>query len=121
MTNLRKRITVTVSDGMFETIDGISKLRGCSRGRVAAELLSEVEIPLKNSLALMQAASEAPQAVRKAFAEQILNAEKEILTSLDSAHLQMYELSGRGSTPHHCPAYSGLISSSSIYCLHSYH
>ena len=64
MPTAKPRIAVTLNQTTFDVIARMAQLQGCSRGPVVAELLETVAPALARTVALLEAAADAPQQVR---------------------------------------------------------
>lgn len=64
MPTAKPRIAVTLNQNTFDVIARMAELQRCSRGSVVAELLESVSPALARTVALLEAASEAPKQVR---------------------------------------------------------
>lgn len=64
MPTAKPRIAVTLNQHTFDVIARMADLQGCSRGSIVAELLDSVAPALTRTVALLEAASQAPQQVR---------------------------------------------------------
>ena len=83
MPTSKPRFTVTCEPETHEVISRLAELQGRTRGSVVAELLDEVVPVLSRTIALLEAASEAPTAVRKGM-----------LTSIEKAHDELMSIQG---------------------------
>lgn len=64
MPTAKPRIAVTLNEHTFQVIARMAELQGCSRGSVVADLLDAVAPALTRTVALLEAAADAPQQVR---------------------------------------------------------
>ena len=64
MPTAKPRIAVTLNQHTFDVIARMAQLQGCSRGSVVAELLDSVAPALTRTVALLEAAADAPKQVR---------------------------------------------------------
>lgn len=61
MSKSRNRITITLTDDVYDAISRISDLSNKSKASVASDLVNGVGVPLKRTVLLMEAASRAPE------------------------------------------------------------
>jgi hypothetical protein len=64
MPTAKPRIAVTLNQHTFEVIARMAELQGCSRGSVVSEMMDAVAPALTRTVALLEAAADAPQQVR---------------------------------------------------------
>lgn len=69
MPTAKPRFTITTSKLIFETIERLATLQGRSKSAVVNDLLESVHPPLMRTVALLEAASEAPAQVREGLRE----------------------------------------------------
>lgn len=81
----KPRIAVTLSPPVYEVIERLAALQGCSRSSVVAELLEAVYPPLMRTVALLEAALEAPRAVHDGLRQTILGLELDMVSQADGA------------------------------------
>ena len=88
----RKRIQIGVSDQAYEVLDRFSYLTGQTKSKIVWELL-EVTIPsLTRSLALLEAAREAPLEVKEGLRDVFEGIEQEMLTVAGITNREMMRL-----------------------------
>lgn len=64
MATNKPRIQVTVSAPVYETISRMAKLQGISRSAIVNDLLETVHPPLMRTVAILEAAQDAPEQVK---------------------------------------------------------
>lgn len=79
MPTVKPRITTTLTANTFEVIARMAKLQGVSRGSVVAELLESVGPVLARTVALLEAASDAPKQVRDGLRATVENTHDELV------------------------------------------
>jgi hypothetical protein len=94
MPTLKPRITTTLSQPTFEVIARMAKLQGCSRGSVIAELLESVAPVLGRTVALLEAASDAPKQVRDGLRATVENTHDDLVKTAGDTVRQMDWLLG---------------------------
>jgi len=85
----KPRIQVTVDRNLYNTIKRMAKLQGKSMSAVCGELLEAVHMPLMRTVALLEAAAEAPAQVRQGLAQVATSIEREMVGVAGSALAQM--------------------------------
>lgn len=83
MPTAKPRIAVTLEQHTFDVIARMADLQGCSRGSVVAELLESVAPALTRTVALLEAAADAPKQVREG-----------LRSVVEGAHNDLVEVSG---------------------------
>jgi len=81
MPTKKARITVTLPDHVYQTIDRFAYLTRQSRGSIVAELLTEINEPLMRTVALLDAAREAPMQVKQGLKDTIEMTERSLIAS----------------------------------------
>lgn len=94
MPTIKPRIAVTLNPPVYETIACLAALQGRSRGSVVAELLEAVHPPLMRTVALLEAAREAPKAVHAGLLQTIQGLERDLNPQMADALGQMDWLLG---------------------------
>lgn len=92
---LKPRVTVTFPPHIHETIHRLAQLQGRSRGAVVIDLLEACHPPLMRTVALMEAALEAPNEVRSGLRKTVEELEEDLQKTLASS-LKQVELFGVG-------------------------
>lgn len=94
----KPRITITVEPAIYETIQRLAFLQGRSKSGVVGDLLEGVHVPLQRTVALIEAAKDAPQQVRQGLADTVESMEKEMQqgagSSMDDINMLIDRLSG---------------------------
>ena len=85
----KPRVAVTLSPEVHETIRRFAELQGKSRGRVIADLLESVNPALSRTVALLDAAQQAPQQVQQGITSTIEQLERELVGDQASALAQL--------------------------------
>lgn len=85
----KPRFTITTSKPIFETVSRLAQLQGVSKSHVVNDLLEAVHPPLMRTVALLEAASDAPQQVRSGLRQTVLDMERELAGSVGSSINQM--------------------------------
>jgi hypothetical protein len=99
MPTSKPRVIVTLDPHVHETIQRLADLQGRSRGKVISELLEAVHPPLMRTVALLEAAREAPEQVKSGLRGTIEQMEHELQESLGGSVQQMdYLLDQMGTT-----------------------
>ena len=65
MPTSKPRIAITLEPRVYETVERLAQLQGKSRGSVVAELVSSIHEPLMRTVALLDAAMQAPEDVKR--------------------------------------------------------
>jgi hypothetical protein len=112
MPTAKPRIAVTLNQHTFDVIARMAQLQGCSRGSVVAELLDSVAPALTRTVALLEAAADAPKQVRDGLRTAVESTHDDLVEIAGGALKQMDwllgELSGGGVNPHVVTRGSGL-------------
>ena len=95
MPTVKPRVTVTLSESVYQTITRMSELTGESRPSIIAGLLDSVHPPLMRTVALIEAAVDAPQKVRDGLKDTVESMEKELLAVSESSVGQVDMLIGQ--------------------------
>ena len=95
MPTSKPRITITTTQPIAETIGRLATLQGCSKSHVVNDLLEAVHPPLMRTVALLEAAQEAPRQVRAGLHDTIHALEMEITGDLGKSLAQMDWLTGK--------------------------
>jgi len=85
----KPRLTITLPPHVYETIARMAELQGCSKSSVIAELLESVHPPLMRTVALLEAARDAPQKVRDNLRQTVEELERELAVSAGTGLEQM--------------------------------
>ena len=113
MPTIKPRIAVTLNQNTFEVIARMAALHGRSRGSVVAELLDSVAPSLSRTVALMEAAAQAPKQVRDGLRAVVENTHDDLVRVSGDAIQQLDFLLGEFSresvNPHVVTRGSGLI------------
>lgn len=94
MPTIKPRIAVTLNQNTFEVIARMASLQGCSRGSVVAELLDSVAPSLSRTVALMEAAAQAPKQVRDGLRAVVENTHDDLVRVSGDAIQQLDFLLG---------------------------
>lgn len=85
----KPRFTITTSKPIFETVSRLADLQGVSKSHVINDLLEAIHPPLMRTVALLEAAQEAPLQVREGLKSTVLDMEREMAGTVGSAIGQM--------------------------------
>lgn len=85
----KPRITVTLSDPTFQVIARMAELGGVSRGSVVADMLETVAPVLGRTVAVLEAAQEAPKSLKEGLVKVAESVQNDLAASLGDASLQM--------------------------------
>lgn len=90
MPTQKPRVTVTLNPYVYETISRMAELTGQSRGAIIADMIEHAHAPLMRTVALLEAASEAPLQARQGLHDLVAKLEASVqataaanLTQLD--------------------------------------
>lgn len=112
MPTLKPRITITVSENAYEVITRMAKLQGISKSKVVGDLLDSVAPALTRTVALLEAAADAPKQVREGLRSVVENTHDELVGVSGDALKQLDFLLGAFSqdeaNPHVVTRGSGL-------------
>ena len=75
----RPRKHITLDYEVYDVIDQFAKAQGVTFSDVVNETFKGILPPLKSTLALLQAAAEAPQSVRDGLRQTLDNIEREVM------------------------------------------
>jgi hypothetical protein len=89
MPTKKPRIAVTLPVHAYEVIERLAALQKCSRAAVVADLLVSVIPPLMRTVALLEAAQDAPVEVRTKLRQNLERMEMELAGDLGGALAQM--------------------------------
>lgn len=73
----------------METVSRLAKLQGRSKSAVINDLLESVHPPLMRTVALLEAAQDAPQQVKAGLRQTVLDLERELVGNTGSGLAQM--------------------------------
>lgn len=79
MPTIKPRVQVTLEPSTHEVIERLAALQGCSRGAVIADLIDSVAPALGRTVALLEAAREAPSQVRQGLIDVVQGLHGELL------------------------------------------
>lgn len=89
MPTTKPRITVTLSQHVYDVFERLAQLQGQSKASIIAEILDSVYPPLMRTVALFEAANEAPKQVRQGLKSNLEAIERELLKATDANTVQM--------------------------------
>lgn len=78
MPTKKPRLMVTLDPAVYETLARLAELQGCSRSRVVSDLLESIHPPLQRTVALLDAAREAPQQVKDGLRSTVEDLERDL-------------------------------------------
>ena len=88
MPTTKPRISVTVDRRVYETIERLAKLQRRSRSKVVVELLESIHEPLMRTVALLDAAADAPEEVKRGFRGVVESVEAQLVAVAGGAIAQ---------------------------------
>jgi hypothetical protein len=91
----KPRITITLDPQVHATIERLAQLQGRSRGSVVAELLESAHPPLMRTVALLEAAKDAPDKVKADLRRVIEDLERQLAGESGATLGQMDWMIGR--------------------------
>lgn len=92
MATTKPRVTVTLDPFSHEVISALAGLQSRSRGAVIAEMMEAVAPTLSRTVALLQAAQEAPAKVKAQFVGAIAEFQQEIDAASNTANSELDRL-----------------------------
>jgi len=95
MPTTKPRIAVTLNRRVYETIERLAALQGKSRGAVVAELLDSIHEPLMRTVALLDAAAQAPEEVKRGLRGVIEGVEAQLVGAAGGGLAQLDWLRAR--------------------------
>lgn len=109
----KPRITITLPVNIHQTITELARLQGVSKSSLVVDLLGTVHTPLMRTVALLQAAEDAPVEVKEGLLAAFTNMEKELSQAQGISETQLDLLGsmlgvGDGASPHVVTRGSGL-------------
>lgn len=113
MATNKPRITISMSPNLHETFKRFAQLQGRPMSSVIVEILESIHPPLMRTIALLEAAQDAPKQVRDGLRSTVENMEMEFTRQQVGALAQMDWLFGQmggaggggaGAAPHPAPA-----------------
>lgn len=114
MPTLKPRVQVTLEPETHAIIERFAQLQGCSRGAVISSLLESAAPSLVRTVALLEAAFEAPNQVKRGLVTAIEGMQSELSNAAGDASRQLDFILSRAaeaeSNPHVVTRGSGLIS-----------
>lgn len=111
MPTTKPRIAVTLNRRVYETVERLAKLQGKSRGAVVAELLESIHEPLMRTVALLDAAAEAPEEVKRGLRGVIEGVEASLVGAAGGGLAQMDWLRSRVNAAFRRPSIDPCLSS----------
>ena len=112
MPTAKPRVTVTLEQSTHEVIDRLASLQGRTRGAVIADMLDSVAPAIGRTVALLEAAMEAPNDVKRGLRAAVEAAHQEIVgvAGDGAAQLDMLldRLSAEEANPHVVTRGSGM-------------
>ena len=114
MPTLKPRVQVTLEPETHAVISRLASLQGRTRGSVIAEMLDSIAPALTRTVALLEAAAEAPNDVKRGFRAAVESAHQELvaLSGDSSRQLDVFldQLgSGEEANPHVVTRGSGMV------------
>lgn len=102
MPTLKPRVQVTLEPSTHEVIERLAKLQGRTRGAIIADLLNSVAPSLTRTVALLEAAMEAPNEVKRGLRSVVEGLHRELVSVAGDASSQLDMLMDR--LPEDAPA-----------------
>jgi hypothetical protein len=104
MPTLKPRVQVTLEPSTHEVIQRFASLQGRTRGSVIAEMLDSIAPSLARTVALLEAAAEAPNDVKRGLKAAVEGIQKELVgvsgDATNQLDLLMRGLPGGEANPH---------------------
>lgn len=92
MPTLKPRTTITLEPQTHEVIDRFATLQGRTRGSVIAEFLDSVVPALRRTVALLDAASSAPEQIKSGLRDVIETAHNDLSAASGAASRQLQNM-----------------------------
>lgn len=112
MPTVKPRVAVTLEPLTHEVIERLAKLQGRTRGSVISEMLDSIAPSLARTVALLEAAAEAPNDVKRGLRAAVEGIHQELIGVSGDANRQFEmlvgELSGAEANPHVVTRGSGM-------------
>lgn len=89
MPTLKPRIAVTLDQHTFDVIARMAVLQGCSRGSIVSDLLESVSPVLGRTVALLEAAANAPREIQEGLREVVETAHDDLVVISGDATKQL--------------------------------
>lgn len=109
MPTLKPRVQVTLEPATHEVIERFARLQNRTRGSIISELLDSIAPPLARTVALLEAAQEAPKSVKQGLRSVVDGLHGELVAVTGEANVAFQRLeaimseekgsSAQGSTP----------------------
>lgn len=106
MPTLKPRVQVTLEPETHEIIDRFARLQKRTRGSIISELLDSIAPPLARTVALLEAAQEAPKSVKQGLRSVVEGLHVDLVAATGQASVALEQLQlviedggGTGSTP----------------------
>lgn len=104
MPTLKPRVQVTLEPSTHEVIERLAKLQGRTRGAIIADMLNSVAPSLTRTVALLEAAMEAPNEVKRGLRSVVEGLHNELVSVAGDASSQLDMLMGKLSEDAHADA-----------------
>lgn len=88
MSTTRPRLTITLDPRFFETISRLASLTGKTKSGLITDYLSAIHDPLMRTVALLEAAAEAPEQVRRGLRDAAEGLERDLSASVAGSLVQ---------------------------------
>jgi hypothetical protein len=111
MPTLKPRVQVTLEPATHEVIERLAALQGCSRGAVIADFIDSVAPALGRTVALLEAARDAPEQVRQGLIDVVNDLHGELLEVTGEASKEVQLCLDRLGDPAWQPPTSGSVQS----------
>lgn len=89
MATKKKRITINMDEELYRTISRLAELQGASRSFVCVDIMESIHQPLMRTVALLDAARQAPDKVKRDLRDTVSQLEGELQRSVGDGINQM--------------------------------
>lgn len=111
MPTLKPRIAVTLEPSTYEVIERLAVLQKRSRGAVVADLLESVSPALSRTVALLEAAQEAPERVKEGLIAVVKGLHQDLIEATGEANREVQLCLDTLGSPAFQPTTSGSVQS----------
>lgn len=89
MPTKKPRITITLNPHVYETLRRLGELQGRPPGKFVSEMLEDIHAPLMRTVALLDAAKDAPEQVKEGLRAVVESVEQEFSRAADAQAAQV--------------------------------
>lgn len=82
MATKKRRITINMDENLYQTITRLAELQGASRSFVCVDIMESIHQPLMRTVALLDAARDAPDRVKSDLRDTVTQMERELQSSV---------------------------------------